>query len=179
MTPVNIILVDTQLIGPECMSRLAPAQLLLAPMMLLAEGCALLPDDKSQPVTVVYPLTFGPWTLYNLTNFILPDAGFGHELRHAFDGEFHPDVLPFVDLPEEVIIHEGSGTVIEVYAPLIRQVSLFPVQNLKATCDSRVIFARVEDGCLEHTDNVCVIWVNDASVSYTQLGYLGRRCFDK
>jgi len=95
MTPVHITLIDTQLVGPSCAFLSAKTGDPLAPVMLLAEGCTLLGDN-----VIVYPVSFGLWSLYNMSNLIAPDAGLGHEFRHVFDGQFHPAMLPFVDLHE-------------------------------------------------------------------------------
>ena len=49
---------------------------------------------------LIAPISAGPGQIVNLAIGLgTPDAILGHEMRHIWDDDFHPALLPFVDLP--------------------------------------------------------------------------------
>ena len=87
----TITVVDTQAPNVECSKLVHP---ILAPLVLVTGiGCFHFPSE-----TLYAPITIGPMWMYMFGNgLILPDQLLGHELSHAFRGDFHPTVLPFIE----------------------------------------------------------------------------------
>lgn len=87
----TITIVDSQAPNVDCATRVHP---LMMPLVLATGmGCF---DPATE--TLVAPITPGPMWLYMIGNaLILPDQLLGHELRHAFEYNFHPPVLAFLE----------------------------------------------------------------------------------
>lgn len=86
---VEITFIDSQLPGPQCIAEQPSIEALL---VLPAVGCAIY--DKG---LVIIPLSPGIGWINALQLFATPNALLGHEVRHLFDGDYHPHVLPWVE----------------------------------------------------------------------------------
>jgi len=99
---VTITFIDSQLPGPQCIAEQPSIE---APLVLPAVGCAIY--DKG---LVILPINPGPGWINALQLFATPNALLGHEVRHLFDGDYHPHVLPWL----ERVRHPGypAGSVV-------------------------------------------------------------------
>ena len=158
---VTIKFIDSQFAGASCAIEAAkaqPAYALLSPLMVQLTACAI-----TEPPTVIAPITFGPGSIYALQILATPDALLGHETRHIFDGQFHLPLLPFVD----------SGWMRSERCSANRGVpSEQPTADMRSTAERSAQPLRVP----AKDENVCVIFVDDCSVSYSDFGALVREC---
>jgi len=157
----TITFIDSQFAGASCAIEAAkaqPAYALLSPLMMQLTACAI-----TEPPTVIAPITFGPGSIYALQILATPDALLGHETRHIFDGQFHLPLLPFVD----------SGWLRSERCSANRGVpSEQPETDMRREAERSAQPLRVP----AKDENVCVIFVDDCSVSYSDFGALVREC---
>jgi len=157
----TITFIDSQAAGASCAieaAKISPVYALLSPLMVQLTACAI-----TEPPTVIAPITFGPGSIYALQILATPDALLGHETRHIFDGQFHLPLLPFVD----------SGWLRSERCSANRGVpSEQPETDMRREAERSAQQLRVP----AKDENVCVIFVDDCSVSYSDFGALVREC---
>lgn len=88
---VNLTVIDSQLPNVECAARMHP---LLAPLILTAVVGCFVPETD----TLIAPISPGPMWVWVMGNaLITPNQLLGHEFRHAFEYDFHPPFLSFIE----------------------------------------------------------------------------------
>ena len=156
----TITFIDSQAAGATCAieaAKISPVYALLSPLMVQLTACYI-----SDPPTIIAPITLGPGSLYALaTTFGFPDAQLGHEGRHAFDDGFHPALLPFVDLVRNPRCEARRSVAREQ-----------PTEDVRPTPERSAQQLRVPT----KDETVCVIFVNECDVSYSDFGALVREC---
>jgi len=167
-TPIRnvatVTFIDSQLAGATCAIEAAKVNpiyaALTAPLTLQVTACAIM-----EPPTVIAPISPGIGSLYALQILATPDALLGHETRHIFDGQFHLPMLPFVD----------SGWLRSERCSANRGVpGEQPTADVRPTAERSAQQLRVP----AKDENVCVIFVDDCSVSYSDFGELVRKCLE-
>jgi len=157
----TVTFIDSQIAGATCAIEAAkaqPAYALLSPLMVQLTACAI-----TEPPTVIAPISPGIGSLYALQILATPDALLGHETWHIFGGQFHLPLLPFVD----------SGWLRSERCSANRGVpSEQPTADMRSTAERSAQPLRVP----AKDENVCVIFVDDCSVSYSDFGALVREC---
>jgi len=156
----TITFIDSQAAGATCAieaAKISPVYAALAPLMVQLTACYI-----SDPPTIIAPITLGPGSLYALaTTFGFPDAQFGHEGRHAFDDGFHPALLPFVDLVRNPRCEARRSVAREQPTADVRPQGQRSAQPFRVPAKN---------------ETVCVIFVDECDVSYSDFGALLREC---
>lgn len=155
----DVTFYDEQFAGPRCASLASsPLEVLLSPLTVQAVACA-----HPEKGIVIAPISPGPGWLYGLATFATPNQVLCHEVRHIFDGHFHPPFISFIDrvrqpdpATDRLVSGDQQRASVQRHEPQHR-----PAYPIRVPGKG---------------DVVCTFWTKDKSVSYDDCGALVRAC---
>ena len=96
--PVLITPVDSNAAPLQCAVQAARVDGGATAAMVLATTPVACSSWEEHSCTVIAPISPGPGKAWAIANTLADTEHLlGHEVRHCFDGEFHPFVLPWVE----------------------------------------------------------------------------------